>query len=72
MRRFFASLLVLASLTSLPVPAEAEVLAEGPVSNSYYWQLVQTSKGTRYYCRSVSSGKFQKHARCKEAGARKP
>jgi hypothetical protein len=56
----------------IPFPAGAKVLSEGAVSNGYYWQLVQTSNGTRYYCRSVSSGKFQKHAKCKDAGARKP
>ena len=56
----------------IPVPAGAKVLAEGAVSNGYYWQLVHTSNGSRYYCRSVSSGKFQKHARCKDAGAHKP
>lgn len=72
MRSFSLSLLILAALFTLPVPAQAKVLAEGPVASGYYWQLVQTSNGTRYYCRSVSSGKFQKHARCKEAGARKP
>ena len=56
-----------------PVPASAAVLAEGKVSNGYYWQKTATKSGSiRYNCRSTSSGKFQKHQKCKDAGAVKP
>ena len=63
--------LVMTMLGALTV--SAKVLAEGPVSGGYYWQKVETTSGSiRYYCRSTSSGKFQKHYLCKEVGARKP
>ncbi len=63
--------LALTLLGTLPV--SAKVLAEGPVSGGHYWQKVETKSGSiRYYCRSTSSGKFQKHARCKDTGAQKP
>ena len=65
--------LALTLLGTLPVSVSAKVLAEGPVSGGYYWQKVETNSGSiRYYCRSTSSGKFQKHSLCKEVGARKP
>ena len=55
------------------LPVSEKVLAEGPVSGGPSWQKVATKSGSiRYYCRSTSSGQFQKHARCKEPGARKP
>ena len=52
--------------------SQAAVIAEGAVRNGYYWQLVEGNNGTRYICRSTSSSKFQKHAKCNEAGAKKP
>jgi len=53
-------------------PSQAAVIPEGAVRSGYYWQLVEGSNGTRYICRSTSSSKFQKHAKCNEAGAKKP
>ena len=52
-----------------PVPASAKVLANGQVSNGYYWQKTATKSGSiRFNCRSTSSEKFQKHQKCKNAG----
>ena len=51
-------------------PTQAAVIAEGDVRNGYYWQFVEGSNGTRYIGRSSSSSKFQKHAKCNEAGAK--
>lgn len=67
-------LLPVLALTLLgALPVSAKVLAEGPVSGGYYWQKVETKSGSiRYYCRSTSSGRFQKHARCQEVGAPRP
>ncbi len=62
-------------ILSLPgvLPVSAKVLSEGPISGGYYCQKVETNSGSiRYYCRTTSSGKFQKHARCKDAGAQRP
>ena len=57
----------------IPVAASAAVLAESKVSNGFYWQKTSTSSGSiRYICRSTNSGKFQKHQKCKDAGAVKP
>jgi len=56
-----------------PIPATAGVLANGKASNCYYWQKTSTSSGSiKYNCRSASSGKLQKHQKCKDAGAVKP
>jgi len=64
-------LLALAAIT--PTSANATVRAEGKASNGYYWQKTSTSSGSiRYNCRSTSSGKFQKHQKCRDAGAVKP
>ena len=54
-------------------PAFAAVLAEGAPKNGYYWQKTSSKSGSiRYLCRSTSSSKFQKHQKCKDAGASKP
>lgn len=65
-------MLLFSSLLAYSLPSAAKVLATGPVSKGYYWQLVETGSGIRYYCRSVSGGKYEPHSRCKAAGARKP
>ena len=56
-----------------PIPASAAVLAEGKISNGYYWQKTASKSGSiRYIFRSTSAGKFQKHQKCKDARAVKP
>ena len=65
--------LSLGLLCLAPVPTSAKVLVNGKVSNGYYWQKTQTNAGAiKYNCRSTSSGKFQKHQKCRDAGAVKP
>jgi hypothetical protein len=60
-------------LTLTTLPAMAAVIAEGKVSNGYDYQKVQKQNGTiQYMCRSTSTGKFQKHASCDGAGAKRP
>ena len=55
------------------LPSEAKVLAEGSSKNGYYWQKVEKSNGSIVYlCRSTSSSKMQKHAKCEQAGAEQP
>lgn len=67
------ALLTAFSLTAvIALPSQAAVIAEGSVSNGYYWQLVSSSKGSRWLCRSVNTAKFQPHAKCQAAGAVKP
>ena len=73
MIRLVAPVLMVGSLLVPIAPVPAAVLAEGKVSNGYYWQKTATKSGSiRYNCRSTSSGKFQKHQKCKNAGAVKP
>jgi hypothetical protein len=55
------------------LPAIGAVIAEGRVSNGYYYQKVQKQNGTiQYMCRSTSTGKIQKSADCNNAGAKRP
>ena len=73
MIRLVAPVLMVGSLLVPIDPVSAAVLANGKVSNGYYWQKTATKSGSmRYNCRSTSSGKFQKHQKCKDAGAVKP
>jgi hypothetical protein len=62
-----------ALLTLTTLPALAAVIAEGTVSNGYYYQKVQKQNGTiQYMCRSISTGKIQKNSSCDNAGAKRP
>ena len=73
MIRLVVPVLMVGSLLIPIAPVSAAVLANGKVSNGYYWQKTATKSGSiRYNCRSTSSGKFQKHQKCKDAGAVKP
>jgi len=73
MIRLFAPVLMVGALLIPIAPSSAAVLANGKVSNGYYWQKTATKSGSiRYNCRSTSSSKFQKHQKCKDAGAVKP
>ncbi|QNJ06511.1 hypothetical protein SynMEDNS5_01796 [Synechococcus sp. MEDNS5] len=73
MIRLVAPVLMIGSLLVPVTPVSAAVLAEGKVSNGYYWQKTSSSSGSiRWLCRSTSSSKFQKHQKCKDAGAVKP
>ena len=73
MIRLLAPVFLVGSLLAPALPASAAVLSEGKVKNGYYWQKTSSSSGSiRYICRSTSSGKFQKHQTCKDAGAVKP
>ena len=67
-----ASVVFAGALFTQVQPSQAAVIAEGAVRSGYYWQLVEGSNGTRCICCSTSSSKFQKHAKCNEAGAKKP
>jgi len=62
------------SLTLIPLPASAKVVAEGkPSPGGFYWQTVQKSNGsTQYLCRSTKDAAIQKHAKCDGAKAAKP
>ena len=73
MIRLLAPVLLVGSLLAPALPASAAVLSEGKVKNGYYWQKTSSSSGSiRWLCRSTSSSKFQKHQKCKDAGAVKP
>ena len=73
MIRLVIPALMVGSLLTPLSPVDAAVLATGKVSNGFYWQKTSTKSGSiRYNCRSTSSGKFQKHQKCKDAGAVKP
>ena len=73
MIRLVLPALIVGSLFTPFSPVDAAVLAKGKVSNGFYWQKTSTKSGSiRYNCRSTSSGKFQKHQKCKDAGAVKP
>lgn len=63
--------LLLLPLTALP--ASAKVLAEGQPKGGYYWQKLEDKNGkVRYACRATGDAKFQKSAKCEQAGASKP
>ena len=73
MIRMVLPALMVGSLLTPLSPVDAAVLATGKVSNDFYWQKTSTKSGSiRYNCRSNSSGKFQKHKKCRDAGAVKP
>ncbi|MGF1481304.1 MAG: hypothetical protein ACFB4I_17775 [Cyanophyceae cyanobacterium] len=74
MRIATATLLISAvSFACLILTAEAKVLKEGAVSNGYYWQLIEHQDGsTRWLCRKVQEGRFQKHKTCQQAQAERP
>ena len=73
MIRLMIPALLLGSLLMPVGYVAAGVLAEGQVKNGYYWQKTSSSSGSvRYICRSISSGKSQKHQHCKDAGTVKP
>ena len=62
------------SLTLVPLPASARVVAEGkPGSGDFYWQKVPKSNGsTQYLCRSTKDAAIQMNAKCDGAKAAKP
>ncbi|WP_254992617.1 hypothetical protein [Cyanobium sp. Cruz CV11-17] len=64
----------LATLTLVPLPADAKVVAEGkPSPGGFYWQKVQKSDGsTQYLCRSTKGSAVKKNAKCDGAKAAKP
>ena len=64
----------LATLTLVPLPASAKVVAEGkPSPGGFYWQKVEKSNGSiQYLCRNTSDSKIQKAASCNGAKAVKP
>ena len=73
MPRLPLSLLLALAAALASGPALAKVLAEGTAKGGYYWQKIETSKGSvRYLCRSTSDSKIQKAASCNTAGAQKP
>ncbi len=64
----------LATLTLVPLPASAKVVAEGkPSPGGFYWQKVEKSdKSIQYLCRSKTDSAIQKNAKCNGAKAVKP
>lgn len=72
MMKLQALITALALTAVIALPSQAAVIAEGSVSDGYYWQLLSSSKGNRWLCRSVNSAKFQAYAKCHAVGAVKP
>jgi hypothetical protein len=67
------SLPLLLAVSLAAGPALAKVLAEGKPRGGFYWQKIETNKGSvRYLCRSTSDAKIQKTASCTAAGPEKP
>ena len=67
------SLLTLSTTVNFALVASASVIAEGQVTNGFYWQLVARKNGTMMWlCRSSYDNRFQKHNSCQVAGAIKP
>lgn len=59
--------------TAMPTPVLSSVIAEGAVSNGFYYQKIRRQDGrTQYICRSTTEGRIQKHSSCDNAGAKRP